>query len=121
MHIIIDPAQVEQLKSKYTVLELDTIRLMPEDRLITAYSVVENIPLNELPLVDSKRSLHENLIINYRKKDWNYCSQALEHLVGSWSGELDTFYDDLSNRIAKYIEQDPGETWDGIIEKRTNS
>lgn len=121
MNIIIDPSQVDQFKSKYTVLELDTIRILPENKLITAYGVIENIPLTELPLVESKRNLHENLILNYRKKDWNYCTQAIEHLIGSWSGELDTFYDDLRNRIDKYIEQDPGETWDGIIEKHTTN
>lgn len=117
MNIIIEPDQVEQFREKYTVLELDTIRILPEDRLVTAYCVIEQIPIMDLPNVESKKNLHENLMINYRKRDWNYCSQAIEHLVGSWGGELDSFYQEIQGRIAKYIEEDPGDSWDGIIEK----
>lgn len=119
MNIIIEPDQVEQFRDKYTVLELDTIRLVPENRLVTAYCVVEQIPILDLPQVESKKNLHENLMINYRKRDWNYCSQALEHLMGSWGGELDSFYQEIQGRVAKYIEEDPGDSWDGIIEKHT--
>jgi hypothetical protein len=119
MNIIIDPEKLAEMQSKYTVLELDTIRIMPEGKNVTAYCVIENIPIPDLPRVESLRKLHENLIIEYRKKNWNYCAQSLEHLMGFWGGEADSFYQDLSQRIAKYIEQDPGESFDGIIEKHT--
>ncbi len=119
MNIIIDPEQLPKLQSKYTVLELDTIRILPENKIVTAYCVVENLPIPDLPRVDNFKNLHENLIKEYRRKNWNYCTQALEHLTGFWGGEADSFYQDLSGRIAKYIEQDPGESFDGIIEKHT--
>ena len=119
MNIIIEPEKLTGLQNKYTVLELDTIRIMPEGKIVTAYCVIEHIPVTDLPNLESMKELHENLIINYRKRDWNYCTQALEHLMGFWGGEADSFYQDLTQRIAKYIEQDPGESWDGIIEKHT--
>jgi hypothetical protein len=117
MNIIIDPDQVSALREKYTVLELDTILLEDQNKTVTAYCVVENVPFMELPQLDSKKSLHENLIINYRKKDWNFCVQALEHLAGSWGGELDSFYADIQTRITRYQETDPGDDWDGVIVK----
>lgn len=116
MNIIIDPDQVEQFREKYTVLELDTIRI-GNNQIVTAYCVVENIPVLELPLVESHRKLHHNLLENYRKKDWNFCQQAIDQLKGRWGGEVDTFYADLQSRLVKYESQDPGENWDGIIEK----
>jgi hypothetical protein len=119
MNIIIEDEQVEELRKKYTVLELDTLRILPENKLVTAYCIVENIPIPDLPQVESKRKLHQNLIKNYRKKDWNYCTQALEHLFGFWNHELDSFYDDLRSRIARFTLEDPGSDWDGIIEKHT--
>jgi hypothetical protein len=119
MNIIIEPEKLPELQAKYTVLELDTIRILPENKMVTAYCVIENIPIPDLPRVENMKNLHENLIVNYRKRDWNYCAQALEHLVGFWGGEADSFYQDLSQRIAKYIEEDPGESWNGIIEKYT--
>lgn len=117
MNIIIDPEQIEELSKKFTVLELDTFKLPQQDKTLTAYCVVENIPIMEIPQIDRKKNLHENLMINYRKKDWNYCEQALEHLIGSWNKELDSFYEEIASRIAKYKEQDPGDAWNGIIEK----
>jgi hypothetical protein len=119
MNIIIDPDQIESYRKKYTVLELDTIRILPEDRKVTAYCVVENISLGELFSLEHNKTVHETLMESYKKKDWNMCNRAIDELTGSWSGELDSFYTDLKGRVAKYIEQDPGETWDGIIEKHT--
>ena len=120
MNIIIDPEQIAQYREKYTVLELDTIRIVSKNQLVTAYCVVETIPIVELPLTASKIDLHNNLLINYRKRDWNYCHQALEHLIGSWNKELDSFYEDIRSRINRYMENDPGEAWDGIVEKHTD-
>lgn len=119
MNIIIDPAQIESYREKYTVLELDTIRIIPGNIEVTAYCVVETIPITELPLTESKTNLHNNLMENYRKRDWNYCHQALEHLIGSWNKELDSFYEDIRNRVNLYMENDPGPTWDSVIEKHT--
>jgi len=119
MNIIIDPDQLKTYQEKYTVLELDTIRMVPENKQVTAYCVVESIPILELQLTESKRNLHNGLLENYRKRDWNYCNQALDHLIGSWNGELDSFYDDVRNRINVFMENDPGPQWDGIIEKHT--
>lgn len=117
MNIIIDPDQIDRYKENYTVLELDTIRVVPMNKLVTAYCVVDTIPIVELPLTQSKINLHANLLINYRKRDWNYCHQALDHLIGSWNKELDSFYEDIRSRINTYMETDPGDNWDGVIEK----
>ena len=119
MNIIIDPDQIESYRDKYTVLELDTIRILPENKQVTAYCVVDTIPIMELPQTESKINLHINLLINYRKRDWNYCHQALDHLIGSWNKELDSFYADIRSRINQYMEAAPGPDWDGIIEKHT--
>jgi hypothetical protein len=121
MNVIIEPEKLEELQKKYVVLELDTIRIMPAGKTVTAYCVIENLPISDLPRVSNLKELHTNLMAEYRKKNWNYCTQALEHLMGFWGGEADSFYQDLTQRIAKYIEQDPGESFDGIIEKTAHS
>jgi hypothetical protein len=117
VNIIIDPDQIDRYRENYTVLELDTIRIVPMNKLVTAYCVVDTIPIVELPLTQSKINLHANLLINYRKRDWNYCHQALDHLIGSWNKELDSFYEDIRSRINAYMKNDPGDHWDGVIEK----
>lgn len=120
MHIIIGKENVDNLNltEKFTVLELDTFKLAHDGTTVTAYCVVENIPINDLPKVESMRELHANLLDNYRKKDWNYCNQALDFLVGFWGHELDTYYQSLRDRIAEYTATDPGESWDWAITKQ---
>jgi len=118
MHIIFGDDQAQALADKYTVLELDTLRFGANGPVATAYCVIEQIAINDLPKVESMRNLHSELMVNYRKRDWNFCTQALEHLTGFWGKELDSFYINLSQRITTYQEQDPGEDWDGIVEKQ---
>ena len=102
------------IDQKYTVLDLDTFSL-PDGSVHTACCILENIPINELSITENLKELHANLILNYRQRDWNYCKQAIEQLMGKWNGEVDTFYTELSARIAGYVEQEPPKEWNGII------
>jgi|TARA_R110000868_G_scaffold95926_5_gene263719 hypothetical protein len=119
MNIIIDPEQLEEYQKKYTVLELDTFRIVPENKQVKAYCMVETIPIGELHLTQSNKNLHNGLMESYRNRNWNYCNEALDHLVGCWNKELDSFYEDIRNRINLYTENEPGDSWDGVIEKHT--
>lgn len=117
MNIVIGDQHVPALAEKYTVLELDTFRFPEQPDPVTSYCVVESLPIQEMNRIDEFRNLHTNMMASYRKKEWNYCEQALEHLRGRWNGELDTFYHDLANRVTRYRQEDPGEQWDGIIDR----
>jgi hypothetical protein len=104
------------LDQKYTVLDLDTFRF-PDGSLHTACCVVENIPITELPQTDSLKQLHANLIKNYGIRDWNYCEQAVEQLMGKWGGELDSFYQDLISRIQLLKTHTLDDSWSPVIPK----
>jgi len=98
-------------------LELDLIRMTGADTPISAYCVIEQIPLEEMLSIDRYKELHENLIENYRKKNWKYCVDATEHLRGRWRGELDSFYDDIEQRSQAFLDVDPGDEWEPVIDK----
>lgn len=115
MYIIFGDGQAKELGKKYTVLELDTLCFVPSNAIATAYAVVENIPIPDLPKLSFQTDLHHNLMENYRKQDWNFCSQAIENLVGCFGGELDSFYTELQSRINSYKDNDPGESWDYML------
>jgi hypothetical protein len=115
MHIIFGDEQAKELGKKYTVLELDTVSFVPSGATTTAYAVVENVPIPDLPKLSFQTDLHHNLMENYRKRDWNFCSQAIENLIGNFGGELDTFYTELQSRINNYKENDPGDSWEYFI------
>ena len=111
MNIIFGREQAASLDSKYTVLELDTIRFGVDSDIVTAFCIVENVPILDMPKVEKMKELHANLMIEYRKQNWNYCEQALEHLVGRWNHEVDTFYDNINKRINECKEQELNDNW----------
>jgi hypothetical protein len=119
MNIIIGHDEATRASEKYLVLELDTIQLAPDQEEFTAYCVISNesVPLQEIPTLANMEDLHKNLLKNYKLKNWNFCEQAIEHLLGKWKGELDTFYTEIAARVTKYKEQDPGDEWNGIYKK----
>jgi hypothetical protein len=120
MNLIFGRDNAIALDGKYTILELDTIQVENSEEKITVFCAVETIPIMEMPKLESMKSLHNNLMIEYRKKNWNYCVQAMEHLMGCWNHELDTFYNHLNSRIIEYITTDPGDDWDGTVIKKVS-
>ena len=119
MHVFLpNPDTFADLSSKYTVLELDTIKFDSTKDPLPAYCVLDNIPLMEMATLQSLKDLHANLLVNYRKKDWNFCEQAIEQLSGKWNGEMDTFYAELAARIQTFKQNDPGDDWTGVIVKK---
>jgi hypothetical protein len=104
------------LSDKYTMLELDTLRFQ-DGVPRTAWCMIglEDVTLQDMPVIEQFRELHNRMIANYKKRNWKYCQDALEHLQGKWKGDLDSFYQDISNRVDRYSEQDPGPDWDPVI------
>jgi hypothetical protein len=114
MHIIFG-STIEEIPNSFTVLELDTFRMVKENRTDTAYCVVEKIPLTEFTTLDAYKKIHADLVRYYKQRQWEYCENAIEGLMGRWNGELDTFYTDLLRRVMGYKENEPPADWDGTL------
>lgn len=117
MHIIFGQENLNEIGKKYVVLELDTFSLPNRPDPVTAFCVVENIPIQDIPLLENQKTLHANLIKNYGIKNWNYCEQTVEYLMGKWDGELDTFYQDVLSRVKKFKQDGTDENWTPIIDR----
>jgi len=113
MNIIFGDSAAQQAQEKYIVLELDTFQV--DQQLTTTYALVEKIPLMEMTSLDQFKELHSNLLSEYRKRNWKYCQDAMEHLKGKWNGDLDTFYTVLTERIQDLKTQSLDSTWTGVI------
>jgi len=90
------------LKEKYTVLELDTFTVNGQD--IESYCVIpgEKITLDEIPHLSRLTIMHESLISELKKNNYDFVEQALEHLIGHFGGEMDSFYAHVKERIATH-------------------
>lgn len=118
MNIILGEDNAARLQSKHIVLELDSFWIQGHDKPVAAYCVTEDLSIQSLMTADQFKDLHHNLMRNYRKKNWNYCEDALDHLRGQWDGQLDSFYDELRDRINNLRDQILDDSWDGIITKK---
>lgn len=113
---IIFKENAQAIQEKYTVLDLDTFS-MPDGSVHTACCVIENIPIMEISQTAGLKQLHADLIQNYGQRNWAYCEQAIEHLMGKWGGEIDTFYLDLKTRIDRLKTLDLNDSWSPVIPK----
>jgi hypothetical protein len=116
MNIIFGNNEVEQLRDKYIVLELDTVTIK-SSKPITAYCIIENIPIDEMPKIDNFKKIHAELMENYRNRNWDFCIQAIEKLMGFWGKQIDSFYTVLLTRVAEYKKNEPDESWTGVVPK----
>lgn len=117
MKVIFGKSQAEAISDRMTVLELDTFFQPGLTEPVTAYAVLDNtvIPLQEIPVLENFVELHNNLMAEYRKQNWNYVEQAIEHLQGRWKGELDSFYEEMLSRVKHLREIKLSNDWNGIV------
>jgi len=116
VNIILGQENVDAIRDRYIILELDTFRIKGQPP-VTAYCLIENPPINELLTLGSWVELHNNFIKNYKKRDWKFCLQALEHLKDKWNGDLKSFYEEIESRINDYEKNEPDPSWDGSIDR----
>lgn len=104
MQIVFGKATAEELKEKYTVLELETI-VTPEGTL-EPYCVipVEMIAL-KMNSVKDDIELHEKFVQAIKDDNIKLCIDLYKHLIGKFGGELDSFYEIIVQRC-----QDTGST-----------
>lgn len=115
MNIMFSDSITDEIREKYLVLELDTFHFYDVGQDRVAYCLIENAPIMEMMHVNKYLELHENLMRNYRSKNWKYCQDAIEHLRGLWNKELDTFYQHLLDRVNHYKDNDPGPDWNPAL------
>lgn len=117
MKVIFGRDAAAAISERMTVLELDTLYQEGLKESVTAFAVLDNtdVPLQELPLMENHLKLHNTMMLEYRAKNFSYCEQALEHLRGKWGGEIDSFYDELQNRINSLKTATLPDNWDGVV------
>ena len=118
MYIVVGN-DVKDLDEKYITFELDTIRYNTDQEPITSYCVItnEHVPLTDINRIDEFKGLHTKLMENYRKRNWKFCIDAIEHLKGRFKGEMDSFYDDMEKRCQVFQQFEPPQDWDGVYDK----
>jgi hypothetical protein len=103
MQIIWDKQAADNLKKTHTVLELETFDVKGIPYKTWCVVPADKIGLTGFPTLENYTKLHEGFIKAYNDGDYKLCEDALEHLMGQFGGELDTFYEEIANRIKTSI------------------
>lgn len=89
---------------KYTKIELGTFytELGPDGPSITPWGLIgpDDIPVDRLPHLGDMVSLHEKMLENFQKKNWDFTEQAIEHLREFFPTEYNDFYDYILEQLA---------------------
>jgi hypothetical protein len=118
MNIIFGKAQIDSLpENKFIVLELDRISYGEHGRPDSAYCLVENVPITELPDVERNIEFHKQLILSYQQQEWQNCYNLIDQLRGKWGGDVDSFYSDLYSRVQRHENEELDSSWTGVINK----
>ena len=112
MNIIFDSTLAEQLKEKYTVLELDTVMQPDLPKPIILYAVIEMGNIQEIATLVFMRELHAEMITAYKSGNWQRTQELVAMLLGQFGGELDEFYNLVIDFCAESAKLNS--TWDGV-------
>jgi len=112
MNIIFDQTLAEQLKEKYTVLELDTVMQPGLTQPIILYAVIEVSNIQEIAALIFMRELHVDMVKAYKSGDWQVTIDLANTLLGQFGGELDEFYNLVIDFCAESAKVN--RIWDGV-------
>lgn len=99
MEIIFGRSNAEKLREKYTVLDLETLEIDGQPLEVFCLIPADKISLGDLPQLEQWVKLHNDFLEGYKKKEYEYCKQCAEYLMGKFGGEVDSFYTIILERI----------------------
>lgn len=99
MELIFGRENAEKLREKYTVLDLETVEKDGISIEVFCLIPAEKLPLEELPQLEQWIKLHNDFINGYKNKEYEYCRNCYDHLIGRFGGEADSFYEEILKRM----------------------
>lgn len=103
MQVIFSRQVADELRDRYTILELETFSV--QDQILETFCVVsgEKMNLADLPHLADHIKMHEEFIEQLKQKNYKFCIDAIEQLMGKFGGDLDSFYEIILERCQKQV------------------
>jgi hypothetical protein len=103
MQVVFNREVAEQLRARYTVLDLE--QFTAADQVIDAFCVVpaEKLAFLDLSKLQDQIKTHEDFVAALKSQDWAKLIAMYDQVRGSFAGELDSFYGEIVSRANLYI------------------
>ena len=111
--IVLGPVTTERLDGEYFTIELDKIAVKGKKEGVNIHTVFYNPTEDHKELWEENLDIHNEMLVTYRKQDWNKAVKMTNALKGSFDGKMDHYYDIWLERIEEMREKNLPDTWDG--------
>jgi hypothetical protein len=97
MQLIFERKVAEELKDKYTIVELENIHA--NGQMLEVFCVLSQQSMVwEMQNIEGSLKLHEQLVDAIRIDNAEFCLALIPELKGKFGGELDSFYEIIETR-----------------------
>jgi adenylate cyclase len=110
--IVLGPQTAEQVMDEFFVLELDKIAVKGKRVGVTIYTVLEMYP-GAHGEYEMARSGHEEMLVAYRKREFEHAIFLCDTLTGEFDGQMDGYYEMWKDRCREMKMSKLPSDWDG--------
>ena len=110
--IVLGPKTAEQVMDEFFVLELDKIAVKGKRVGVTIYTVLEMYP-GAHGEYEMARSGHEEMLVAYRKREFEHAIFLCDTLTGEFDGQMDGYYEMWKDRCREMKMSKLPSDWDG--------
>lgn len=105
MEIIFGRENAENLRQRYTVLDLETV-IAENGQPLEVFCLIpaDKLNLQDLPKLSEWVNLHNLMLTYYHTKENDKCLATIKELMGAFNGEVDSFYDEIARRLEEVNE-----------------
>lgn len=111
--IVLGPKTAEYVKDDYFVLELDKIAVKGKKEGVNIFTVLFDPNETSKVKYTKAKDTHDQMLKNYRKKNWAVTKKLLTELRGEFDGQMDHYYELWDERIEEMKTKDLPANWDG--------
>jgi adenylate cyclase len=112
--IVLGPKTAEQVMDEFFVLELDKIAVKGKRVGVTIYTVLEMYP-GAHGEYEMARSGHEEMLVAYRKREFEHAIFLCDTLTGEFDGQMDGYYEMWKDRCREMKMSKLPSDWDGTF------
>jgi hypothetical protein len=101
MKIIFDNPDLEAMRSRHILLELDTVMVQDQPRRF--YCVLDDFDFTEFPAICEYAKQHQRFMDLYRARAWSQCLMLLDQLEAHELRDMQSFYHEMRQRLTQLM------------------
>ena len=112
--IVIGEDTYQVAKQNFATIELDLIAVKGKEEAVQIYALLGDEKQKSDQSFQNLCEQHEIMLRTYRGQDWDGARKLIED-CRCLDPRLDILYEMYEERIDQYLQEPPGDDWDGVF------